>query len=645
MRFTNIRCVCLVVLATAAVLHSQSRARISQLVGKVEVRTANAASWRQARIDMPVSEKHDIRTFVESEAELTFDNGTKLKIGENSVVTLSRLTADAASGSSKSTVKIGTGAVWANVKKLTESRSEFDFETPTAVASIRGTHLGIKVDKRKTTVDVFEGLVAVSKKGSRRSVNVSANNRAVVDRDKKEVAVVDFKKVEETQRGDGASLLLDPYGTPPAKPDSLPVVNDSGTTVPETKSEQGRSVPEIEDPVEPAVGQNEDEEAPGESVEKAAVRKLFLTLVSPASDAVIHSPLIVVTGKTVPDAKVYVNELQVVVGSDGSFKHTLPLPDEPYRYTVEVRAENEGGEQTVSRQVTYEVPKQKLFLDVASPADGAVITGKVIRISGRTATDATVNVNGKSLSVSANGMFSGEIPVFEKNIGEYTLDIGARNEEDEIVKSLTLDISAKSPQINTSSPVAVFPSAGILALTQNIMTVQVLDRTPQDEVTVTYANNGSTDVINSTNGRTEKLLLDEGSNRYLVQVTDLAGNSAPPIKGNVYYLPGPIKLLLQEPSALHTVYDGLPPVLHPGRIAAEEAVAVEVEIDDGIGTVPESIRYCKVVGNGQTVILRNNNDYIYTGKVNVVRGTNVFTVQAEDLSNRLETLKFTIVVK
>ncbi len=68
---------------------------------------------------------------------------------------------------------------------------------------------------------------------------------------------------------------------------------------------------------------------------------------------------------------------------------------------------------------------------------------------------------------------------------------------------------------------------------------------------------------------------------------------------------------------------------------------VVIEIDDGIGTVPETIKYCKLISNGQTFLLRNNNDYIYKGDVPIVRGKNNYTVFVEDLagntiSSRLE---------
>jgi len=634
-----------VICCVAAVVHvsAAGRARLTQLVGKAEVRVTGAASWREARVDMPVSEKNDIRTYLETEAEITFDNGTKIKIGENSVVTLARLFEDSSSGRTQSTVKVATGKIWASVKKLNDTRSGFDFETPTAVASIRGTRLGISVDRVSTVVDVYEGMVAVKKKGGKKSVNVSPNTRAVVEKSKNEISVLDFRNLPPKSSGTGSQneAPVDPYA-PVNGEKTIPTEGQSAPSVVPADSAGTKSPA-----VEPPATSPEEEPLPeqGSNLPVQPEKKLMLVVTAPEEGSTLHEPLIVVKGRTVPDAKIFVNDQQAQVGRDGSFMHRLPLPDEPYTYTIEIRAEYEGKQTVQQRSVTYAPKRQKLFLDCTSPVDGMEVTGKTVRCAGKTAPMSSVLANGMPVSVSAAGVFSRDIPLTEKDIGEYTLEVVARNDDDEILKTFTLDVTPRSPQINTSVPVILFSSGGQRATTQNFMAVQVLDRTPQDELTVTFTNNGVADRITTVNGRTEKLSLDEGKNVYSIQVIDMAGNNAPTARGEIYYLPGPLKLLLVAPASNYTLFEGLPPMMHPGYNEVDEPLDVEIEIDDGIGTVPESIRYCKVTGNGHTVILRNNNDYLYKGKVGLLRGTNAFTVQAEDLSGRLETLKFTVVVK
>jgi hypothetical protein len=110
------------------------------------------------------------------------------------------------------------------------------------------------------------------------------------------------------------------------------------------------------------------------------------------------------------------------------------------------------------------------------------------------------------------------------------------------------------------------------------------------------------------------------------------------VSGQIYYLPGPLNVSFIEPSSNPMIVNGVPPM--PGKQGIKP-VRVIIEIEDGIGTVPETIKYCKLTGNGQTILLRNNNDYMYKGEVPVIRGKNYYTVFIEDLagntiSTRLE---------
>ena len=128
-------CTCLSVFSQSNT--ARERVTIKSIVGKAEVRSPKTGKWRPARIGMSVKMKWDVRTFVESSLELQFSTGTTLKLGENSVVNLSTLLQDKGAAATKSNVKVASGQVWANVKKLVSKKSKFSFETPTAVAAIR----------------------------------------------------------------------------------------------------------------------------------------------------------------------------------------------------------------------------------------------------------------------------------------------------------------------------------------------------------------------------------------------------------------------------------------------------------------------------------------------------------------------------
>ncbi|MBN2038386.1 MAG: FecR domain-containing protein, partial [Chitinispirillaceae bacterium] len=187
----------LLLLSPALCLAAQQKVKLKSAVGTVQVRAVGKHMWRPARIGMILKSGWDVRTFMESSAELEYDNGTILRMGENSVVTLSSLDINEKDQSTMTRVRLPAGQVWGNIKKFTSTKSHFDFETPTAVASIRGTRLGINVRRGRTAVDVYEGEVEVRNRESGRSERVARENRAVVTQGAEGVEVVGFENLRQ----------------------------------------------------------------------------------------------------------------------------------------------------------------------------------------------------------------------------------------------------------------------------------------------------------------------------------------------------------------------------------------------------------------------------------------------------------------
>ena len=120
-------------------------------------------------------------------------------------------------------------------------------------------------------------------------------------------------------------------------------------------------------------------------------------------------------------------------------------------------------------------------------------------------------------------------------------------------------------------------------------------------------------------GSRQQLQFNEGKNAFQIRAHDKAHNDAPPIQGERYYLPGPLSIDIREPSITMRHVADLPPM--PSTVR-KPRMHVELEIDDGIGTVPETIRYCRLSGNGQTIQLLGTGNYLYSGEVILIRGRN-----------------------
>lgn len=598
----------------------QQRATIKNIIGQVEVSSTGQAKWRPARVEMYVSMGNDVRTFVESSADLQLESGTVIKIGENTVMTVSKLLQGSGDGAANTGMKVGTGKIWANVKKLTNANSTFEVETPTAVASIRGTRLGVSVDAQGTAVDVYEGLVMVREKSTGKSVSVATKTSAIVQAGGKGIDVVEFSKKAPTDvSGKSKHSLVDPFADSAA----AAVKSDSSAKKIDTTAKK----------MQPQT----DSRA---MYKQSATLRLSVT--SPKDGAIITEPMIPVSGSASPGSKITVNGIPVTVSPSGSFGCTIPIPDEPHDYAINVAARLGDNEANEERTVTYTPTTAALTLSMATPFDGQVIKQNMFRITGKTSPRAAVTVNGRPAQVSSQGVITYDIQFTEKDVGNLQIDIIASDESKEMSKTINVAVDITSPLINTSIPSVVVQQQCAQATRTGKMGVDVYDRTPEDQITLVFQNNGRTEEYVMASGDRQFLNLDEGRNSYTIKAFDKAHNMSSVVSCVVYYLPGPLVIEIRDPADNPLIIDNLPPM--PRNVPASQQ-RVEVEIEDGIGNVPETIRYCRLVGEGKTLQMTGNNNYRYYVYVPVTYGAHMYNVQVEDITGNIMTKRLDINVR
>lgn len=137
-------------------VYAGSAAKIKLIDGKVSVLKKGAQKWRVARVNMPLSEGDAVYSRKESFAEIVYSSGAILRMDEDTKIIINKVTEK----KSKTTTPLGN--VWANMRKLVASKKEFELESPTATAAIRGTVFQMNTNKDSSTdVSVYEGKVAV----------------------------------------------------------------------------------------------------------------------------------------------------------------------------------------------------------------------------------------------------------------------------------------------------------------------------------------------------------------------------------------------------------------------------------------------------------------------------------------------------
>ncbi|MBD3393243.1 MAG: hypothetical protein GF418_14060 [Chitinivibrionales bacterium] len=716
-----------VVLAAAGASAQQSaqeeRVRIMSVVGKAEVKSAKSPNWRPARVNMPVKMGWDVRTYVESSIELRYESGTVIKLGENSVVTLSKAYKETKDAGGDVKMKIATGEVWGNVKKLVNKKSNFSFETPTAVASIRGTIPHFVSQPRRDLIECFDGAMDVTNKASGKTVRLEDKQAAVLVPGENDISVstveAESTPWSETTEGDadmslsigspasGEILEESPVtvkGTtePGAKvtcgEQSATAGNDgafslsvdltvgtnevtvkaesedlskSTTLILEYKPQLTLSVKnitdnmevmapelsvevEVSDGAEFSIMVNKEASAspvklePGKNTitvtasdqwdnqltQEFTVRykesgQLTLSVTSPAEGQKIDTTLIKLQGTTARGASVTVDGTPVTV-VNGTFSDQIHIPDEPGEFTLEIRAELGGQETVVERTVSYEPVREELTLTVSSPRDGEVMEQSPIRVAGTTTPSAKVTVNGRTATVFSDGRFTADLMVTEREAGDLQIEVVAANEQEDMTASINVQVGIKSPSINTSMPQVIVVGQNQRASKNDELTIQVLDRTPNDEITLSVElNGGSEDEYAMEPNSYERVKLEEGKNTYLVKARDLAGNVSGVVRGERYYLPGPLDIEVNTPDENPYIIDDLPPM--PRDVGGIET-DIEVEIEDQIGEVPETILYVRVQGSGQNVQLNKEPNYVYTGRLRLNRGTNQFVIEVEDIA-------------
>lgn len=142
------------------------QAKVTLPIGDVLIDNTddNIENFVPAEIDMPVYANTEIRTGEESSCEIELEDGTVIKVGENSDFIVNEILKSITEKPKKrSLFSLLKGKVRSIVSKLKGKDSSFEINTPNGVASVRGTDFGVIFNEQtgKSDILVFKGLVAL----------------------------------------------------------------------------------------------------------------------------------------------------------------------------------------------------------------------------------------------------------------------------------------------------------------------------------------------------------------------------------------------------------------------------------------------------------------------------------------------------
>ena len=128
----------LILLAGCTTNAGKETATITFIQGQAEVNLGGKGDWKPAQIGMNLGQKDIIRTLENSKMDLSFGAKGGIRLEPNSQVGLAEYTAE------KTMLDLTVGKVLVTAAKLSKD-SQFEVQTPTAVASITGTQFLVEV--------------------------------------------------------------------------------------------------------------------------------------------------------------------------------------------------------------------------------------------------------------------------------------------------------------------------------------------------------------------------------------------------------------------------------------------------------------------------------------------------------------------
>jgi hypothetical protein len=135
--------------------------KITFPLGNVLILSEGETRFRKATYNLPVVNGDKVETKKQSRCEITYNDGSIVRVDEQTLYTVERANMDKDQTVVES--KLSIGKLWANIKKLVKGRDSWKLKSPAAVVAVRGTIYRMNAGADSSTqVLVYDGNVEVS---------------------------------------------------------------------------------------------------------------------------------------------------------------------------------------------------------------------------------------------------------------------------------------------------------------------------------------------------------------------------------------------------------------------------------------------------------------------------------------------------
>ncbi len=124
---------------------------LSIVGGNVWVKRSGTESWHLATVETTLRPGDSIKTGADSGAEITFFEGSTIQLEQDTEIAVAEIGISAA-GSTNIRLLQKLGKTISRVKKLADTSSNYEVETPAAIAAVRGSTMVVSVDSAGKTI-------------------------------------------------------------------------------------------------------------------------------------------------------------------------------------------------------------------------------------------------------------------------------------------------------------------------------------------------------------------------------------------------------------------------------------------------------------------------------------------------------------
>jgi hypothetical protein len=165
--------------ATATLALVDSPATITEVINQVEAHPRPQDAWVAAVINMLLYNGGQVRTFTDSSARITLEDGA-VRVAANSVFTVQHYQKQGDNRIVRFLLEMGR--VWVHLDEPVIEPSTFEIETTTGIAAVRDTRFSVQIDPNGTMlVSVDQGKAVVRAQGT--EVIVRAGQQVTVLKD------------------------------------------------------------------------------------------------------------------------------------------------------------------------------------------------------------------------------------------------------------------------------------------------------------------------------------------------------------------------------------------------------------------------------------------------------------------------------